>query len=144
MNWNDLTTANWTPSPTPCESTDEDGCCQLLAGAELNRQCCWSLHTEHMTKSNKAVIESRLCPQCCSIITFRLNFSATAKVISVPPVLSWCYYSTFYYAIVDYEMASCYSSHSKKFLIDWCILMNSNKHCSCLTSNWYRHLANFF
>jgi len=53
----------------------------------------------------------------CSI-TFRLNFLAMAKVISVPPVLSWCYYLTFYYAIVDFEMASCYSSHSKKFLIE--------------------------
>jgi len=29
-------------------------------------------------------------------------------------VLSWCYYLTFYYANVDFEMASCYSSHSKK------------------------------
>jgi len=60
----------------------------------------------------------------CSIITFRLNFSATAKVISVPPVLSWCYYLTFYYVFVDFEMASCYFSHSRKisdWLIDWLI-----------------------
>jgi len=48
--------------------------------------------------------------------TFRLNFSATANVIGlcVQPVLSRCYYLTFYYAIVDFEMALCYSSHSKK------------------------------
>ena len=37
-------------------------------------------------------------------------------------VLSWDYYLRFYHAIVDFEMASCYSSHSKKnsdWLIDW-------------------------
>ena len=62
-----------------------------------------------------------------------IGINASENRIVSPRLLHWSIYSNGNGSIVDSKRRPRCRN-----------LINSTKHCSCLTSNWYRHLANFF